>query len=163
SVLQQSYNNWEYVIVNNQSTDNSLHIIEEYAERDERIRIHNNEEYLPQMRNLNHSFRQISSESKYCKVVHADDRLFPDCVSEMMQINEQAPSVGIVSAHRPGSTANCAYVQSDGLSYPSRFNSGKKIARKYLMDGPSFFGSPSSMLIRSALIRKRDKVEEESL
>lgn len=163
SVLQQSYNNWEYVIVNNQSTDNSLHIIEEYAERDERIRIHNNEEYLPQMRNLNHSFRQISSESKYCKVVHADDWLFPDCVSEMVKINEEYPSVGIVSAYRLGSTANRAYVELDGLSYPSRFNSGKKIARKYLMNGTSFFGSPSSILIRSDLIRKRDKVYEESL
>src|SRR5699024_8600840 len=73
------------------------------------------------------------------------------------------PSVGIVSAYRLGSTANRAYVELDGLSYPSRFNSGKKIARKYLMNGTSFFGSPSSILIRSDLIRKRDKVYEESL
>jgi len=163
SVLKQSYENWEYVIVNNHSTDNSLQIIEKYAEKDERIRIHNNEAFLPQMENLNHAFRQISPQSKYCKVVHADDWLFPDCITKMVELNEEYPSVGIVSAYRLGSTIDRAYVELDGLPYPSNFNSGKEIARKYLMHGTSYFGSPSSILIRSDLIRKRDKVYEESL
>src|SRR5699024_3837159 len=76
SVLNQDYENWEYVLVNNKSTDGSLQIMEEYAAKDKRIRIHNNEDFLPQMENLNHSFRQISPVSKYCKVLHADDMLF---------------------------------------------------------------------------------------
>src|SRR5699024_1539963 len=76
---------------------------------------------------------------------------------------EEYPSVGIVSAYRLGSTMDRAYVELDGLPYPSNFNSGKEIARKYLMHGTSYFGSPSSILIRSDLIRKRDKVYEESL
>lgn len=163
SVLSQDYDNWEYVLVNNQSTDNTLKIIEEYAAMDGRIRVHNNKNFLPQLQNFNHAFRQISPESKYCKVVHADDWLFPECISKMVEVNEAHPSVGIVSAYRLGGSMHRSYVELDGLPYPSNFNSGKEIARKYLMNGTSYFGSPSSLLVRSDLIRKRDKVYEESL
>lgn len=158
SVLNQNYDNWEYVLVNNQSTDNSLQIMEEYAEKDERIRIHNNEEFLPLMENLNHAFRQISPNSKYCKVVHSDDWLFPDCLVRMVEVAEKHPTVGIVSAYRLEGN----YVDLDGFSYQTTFKSGKEVARKYLMQGTSKFGSPTSLLIRSDLIRKREKVYDES-
>ena len=38
SVLAQTYTNWEYVIVNNCSTDGTLAIAQEYAAADSRIR-----------------------------------------------------------------------------------------------------------------------------
>ena len=73
SVLAQTYSNWDYVIVNNCSTDNSMNIARKYAEKERRIRIHNNSEYLKIIENWNHALHQISRESKYCKEVHADD------------------------------------------------------------------------------------------
>lgn len=158
SVLNQTYDNWEYVIVDNQSTDGSLDIIEKYAKQDNRIRVHKNEEFLPAMQNLNHAFHQISPESKYCKVVHADDWLFPECIAEMVKVNEEHPTVGIVSAYR----LEGKHISLDGLPFPSHFNSGKEIARRYLLNGTSFFGSPSSLLIRSDLIRKRENIYKES-
>ncbi|PAU92848.1 glycosyl transferase [Aliifodinibius salipaludis] len=158
SVLNQNYENWEYVLVNNRSTDDSLAIMREYVAQDDRIRIHNNEEFLPQMENLNHAFRQISPKSKYCKVVHADDWLFPECLSQMVKVAEEYPSVGIVSSYRLVNNK----VDLDGLPYSSNFNSGKEIARKYLLYGHSQFGSPSSLLIKSDLIREREKFYEES-
>ena len=42
SILAQSYENWEYIIVNNCSTDRSLAIAEKYAEKDARIKIFSN-------------------------------------------------------------------------------------------------------------------------
>lgn len=158
SVLNQNYENWEYVLVNNRSTDDTLEIMREYAAQDDRIRIHNNEEFLPQIENLNHAFRQISSKSKYCKVVHADDWLFPECLSQMVKVAEEYPSVGIVSSYRLVNNK----VDLDGLPYSSNFNSGNEIARKYLLYGHSQFGSPSSLLIKSELIRKRKKFYKES-
>jgi len=41
SVLAQTYTNWEMIIVNDMSTDNTENIIKEYAEKDNRIRIIN--------------------------------------------------------------------------------------------------------------------------
>lgn len=162
SVLKQTYQNWEYIIVNNQSTDNSLQIIEKYAALDDRIRIHNNENFLSVVDNHNHAFHQISPESKYCKVVHTDDWLFPECITKMVELNEQYPSVGIVSSYRLECSGTRTMVGLDGLQYPSNFNSGKEMARKYLLHGTSFFGSPTSLLIRSNLIRNREKVYEDS-
>lgn len=159
SVLNQDYENWEYVIVNNHSTDDSLEIMREYAEKDDRIRIHDNAAFLPQMQNLNHAFRQISPKSKYCKVVHADDWIYPECIGRMVEVAEEYPTVGIVSSYRLVGNK----VSLDGLPYPSNFVPGKEVARKHLLNSFSIFGSPTSLLIRSDLIRKRKEFYEESL
>ena len=52
SVLAQPYENWEYIIVNNCSTDRSLAIAEKYAEKDARIKIFSNKQLLPIMKNF---------------------------------------------------------------------------------------------------------------
>ena len=39
SVLAQTYNNWELLIVDDCSTDNSVKIIRDYCEKDERIKL----------------------------------------------------------------------------------------------------------------------------
>lgn len=158
SVLNQNYDNWEYVLVNNRSSDRTLQIIEEYAAQESRIRIHNNKEHLPQMKNLNHAFRQISPESKYCKVVHADDMLFKNCLGEMVSLAEEYPTVGIVSSYR----IDDCQVNLAGLPYPSHFNNGREIARDFLLGDSYYFGAPTTLLIRSSLIRKRDKVYDET-
>jgi glycosyltransferase involved in cell wall biosynthesis len=158
SVLNQDYENWEYVLVNNHSTDDSLDIMKEYAAKDDRIRIHNNKDFLPQMQNLNHAFRQISPKSKYCKVVHADDWMYPQCLTKMVEVGEEYPSVGVVSSYRLDDNQ----VGLNGLPYDKTFNTGREIARDHLINNSYYFGSPSSLLIRSELIRKRDKVYVES-
>lgn len=158
SVLNQDYENWEYVLVNNHSTDNSLQIMKEYAVRDDRIRIHNNKDFLPQMQNLNHAFRQISPRSKYCKVIHADDWLFPECLTKMVRVAEEHPTVGVVSSYR----LDDKRVGLNGFPHNRTFNSGKEIGRDHFLNESFYFGSPSSLLIRSDLIRDREKVYVES-
>src|SRR5690349_11616017 len=88
SVLNQTYSNWEYVIVNNCSTDRTLEIAESFAAKDSRIRVHNNEKFLDIIGNHNLAFNLMSPESKYCKVVSADDWLFPDCIRQMVELGE---------------------------------------------------------------------------
>ena len=43
SILRQSYTNWELIAVNDHSTDDSLEILNQYAARDKRIRVWQNE------------------------------------------------------------------------------------------------------------------------
>lgn len=43
SILNQTYTNFEFIIINDGSTDNSLKIIEKYAKLDNRIKIINRE------------------------------------------------------------------------------------------------------------------------
>jgi len=158
SVLSQTYENWEHIIVNNCSNDSTLTIAKNYAEKDSRIQVHDNKEFLTMVQNFNHSLLLISSESKYCKVLHADDLLFSDCLKEMVGLAEKNPSVGIVGSY----VLEGVRVKCDGLPYSNSVFLGREICRLTLLDkspvqgGLYVFGSPTSLLIRSDLIRGRD-------
>jgi len=151
SVLRQSYQNWEYCIVNNCSRDRTLEIAENYARRDKRIRIHNNTEFVGCDDNGNIAFKQISADSKYCKVIHADDWMFPECLMEMVALAEAHPTVAIVSSYRLKNTR----IVVQALPYASRVIPGREICRATLLGLPSVFGSPSAMLIHADEVRKR--------
>src|SRR5260370_31816287 len=73
SVLAQTYPHWEYVVVDNCSTDSSAQIARHYAEKDQRIRVYKNPSVLRAVPNHNSALRRISPLSKYCKIVFADD------------------------------------------------------------------------------------------
>lgn len=158
SVLAQTYKNWEYIIVNNCSTDRSPEIIKSYAEKDGRIHLYNNKEFVNVIENHHIAFQNISPHSKYCKVVHADDWLFPECIEKMVAIAERNPSVGIVGAYR----LDGVWVNLGGLPYPSNVVPGHQICRNTLLGGPYVFGSPTSLLIRSDIIRNREMFYDET-
>src|SRR5919109_1160310 len=149
SVLAQTYHNWEYVIVNNCSSDDSLEVAQRYVRQDGRIRISNNDAFVTMGENHNIAFRQISPGSKHCKVLHADDWLFPECLTRMVGLAEANPTVGVVGAY-----GLCGdKVRWDGLAYSEAVVSGREICRRTLLGGFYVFGSPTSLLIRSDLIR----------
>ncbi|WP_089721622.1 glycosyltransferase family 2 protein [Candidatus Entotheonella palauensis] len=163
SILAQTYPHWEYVIVNNCSTDRTLDIAQQYAQRDARIRIHDNATFLDRLANSNHALRHISANSKYCKIVHADDWLFPECIEHMIELAEAHDSVGIVGAYRLLGRR----VDLDGLPYTCSIVPGQTLGQSALhhigrLGGLWIFGSPTSLLLRSDLIRSRNPFYNES-
>ena len=158
SVLAQTYREWEYIIVDNCSTDGSGDIARRYAAKDRRIRVVVNQEFLPAIQNHNLALRQISAESKYCKVVLGDDWIFPECLERMVAAAEEHPSVGIVSAYvLEGREVKCT-----GLPYPSALISGRDICRKDLLEKVYAIGSPSTVLYRADLVRSHDPFYNEA-
>ncbi len=157
SVLAQTYGHWEYVIVDNRSTDRSLEIAEGYARRDARIRVHRNAQFISVWQNHHVGFRQMARESTYCKVVHADDWLFADCIRQMVTVGEDHPSIGMVGAYR----LDGEWVDLGGLPYPSTITPGQDICRRTLLRWAYAFGSPSSLLIRADCIRGREDFYDE--
>src|SRR5262252_809994 len=99
SVLNQTYQKYEYLIVNNWGTDKTLEIAQIYAQKDRRIRVSDNTEFVGVIENHNNAFNQMSPDSKYCKVVSADDWLYPECLSKMVELAEAHPSVGIIGCY----------------------------------------------------------------
>jgi glycosyltransferase involved in cell wall biosynthesis len=156
SILAQTYSNWEYIIINNCSTDGTLTIAEQYAAKDDRIRVFSNDTLLPIIANHNRAFRAISPTSKYIKVVSADDWIFPDCVTRMVVLAEAHPSVGIIGSYQLSGGSDKWYVRTDGLPYYSTVVSGSEICRAHLLTNLSVFGNPTSNLYRSDLVRSSD-------
>jgi glycosyltransferase involved in cell wall biosynthesis len=158
SVLAQTYQNWDYTIVNNCSTDTSGEIARRYAAKDHRIRVHDNQKFLRAIPNHNFTFRQISPTSKYCKMVLADDWIFPDCLERMVAIAETHPSVGIIGSYGlEGSD-----VVWMGLPHTSEVVAGRDICRLQFLQDLRVFGSATSVLYRADLVRANDPFYNES-
>ena len=158
SVLRQTYQNWEYVLVDNCSTDGSSEIAARYAMRfPGKIRLINTESFLSQVRNYNFALSCISPHSQYCKMVQADDWLFPDCLRSMVELAQTHPSVGIVAAYQLEGDE----VRLNGLPYPSLEVSGRDACRLYFLKGKYLFGSPTSSLIRSEVVRSQHPFYDE--
>lgn len=158
SVLTQTYSNWELVVVNNCSTDRSGDIAEQYAQKDPRICVHHNTEFVDTYRNHNIACRQIAPDSAYCKVLCADDWMFPECVERMVAVAQAHPTIGIVGAYRiDGVEVGC-----DGLPYPTPFISGRELGRLTLLGSVGVFGSGSSVLYRSECVRARPAMYDEA-
>jgi glycosyltransferase involved in cell wall biosynthesis len=152
SVLAQTYSNWRFSIVNNRSTDGTLGIAQEYAARDSRISVVTNERFVGVMENYNNAVRQTSVDSAYCKVVAADDWLFPECLERMLGLFEANPGVGIVGAYQLCGTK----VAWQGLPYTQSIISGRDACRMELMGGPYLFGSPTTIMYRADIVRTRE-------
>jgi glycosyltransferase involved in cell wall biosynthesis len=158
SLLVQTYQNWECIIANNCSTDDTGDIGRQYAAKDSRVRVHDNEEFLRAVPNFNQALRRISPSSKYCKIVFADDWIFPECLEKMVEVAEECPSIGIVGAYG----LQGRQVMWAGLPFPSRLIPGREICRKLFLEDLYVFGTGSSLLFRSDLVRMYDPFYNEA-
>ena len=158
SVIAQTYTNWEYVLVNNASTDRTPEVIQRYVEKDPRIRVHTNPALVPVIENHNIALREISPSAKYVKFVYADDLLFPECLERMVGVAEENPTVGLVASYR----LQGDWVDLDGLPYPSPVVPGHTICRWLLLGFPYVFGSPTSHMMRADVVRRADPFYDES-
>ena len=152
SVLAQTYERWEYTILDNCSTDRTAEIVGEYVANDARIRLRQNTQFLPMIANGNAALRLIAAEAKYCKVVHADDALFPECLERMTDLAERHPSVAVVTSYALWGDE----VRHLGVPYPIEVVDGREICRSTLLGKSYVFGSPTSLLLRAAGVRVRD-------
>lgn len=96
SVIAQTYADWELIIVNDCSTDNSLEIMQEYANRDSRIRIIDNEHNLKLPGALNRGFHE--AKGKYLTWTSHDNRMAPNMLEEFVNYLDANPDKGLVTA-----------------------------------------------------------------
>lgn len=159
SVLRQTYENFEYVVMENCSTDGTLEIVQEYSARDPRIRVFAPDELVGPDLNANRAVRQIDASSRYVKIVHADDWLYPECVDRMVDLAERHPSVGVVGAYRLEETR----VSLDFLPPSLSVVSGRDVCRSSLLGRPwgYLFGSPTATMLRAELVRARERLYPE--
>jgi glycosyltransferase involved in cell wall biosynthesis len=146
SVRCQTYPNWEHIVLDNGSTDETAAVAEASAAGDARIRVVRAREFVGLYANHNRALREIAPESRYVKFVHADDWLYPECLERMVAVAEGNPGVGVVSAFRMEGER----VLHDGLvPYTQQVMPGPEVVRRGLVDGLWVTGSPTSLLIRS--------------
>jgi glycosyltransferase involved in cell wall biosynthesis len=93
SVLSQSYQNFEFLIWDDGSTDNSLNIARNYAKLDPRIKV-----LAAEHRGVSYSLMAAIRETAfpYFGCVDSDDLLAPKALAETVPILDANPQVGVV-------------------------------------------------------------------
>jgi hypothetical protein len=121
--------------------------------RDVRIRVMNNQHHVGAIENHNIAFRHISAQSKYCKVVSADDWLYTECIERMVHLAETHPSIAIVGSYAISSNG----IINVGLAPERAVFSGREVCRFYLLDGVQVMGEPTFILYRSDIVRSETR------
>ena len=96
SVINQTYTNWELIIVNDCSTDESLDIALNYATKDARIKVFTNKENLKLPNSLNAGFE--CAEGVYYTWTSDDNRYKSDAFRIMVETLEKNPDTEMVYA-----------------------------------------------------------------
>ena len=92
SVLASTYSNFELIIVDDASTDETVKVAKEYAAKDERIKVYVNEKNLGDYPNRNKAASLATG--KYLKYVDSDDYIYPNGLEIMVRNMEQFPAAG---------------------------------------------------------------------
>ncbi|NJN10966.1 MAG: glycosyltransferase [Richelia sp. RM1_1_1] len=95
SILNQTYTDFEFIIINDCSTDNSWEIINEYAKKDSRIVLINNPENIGLTKSLNKGLKIAKGE--YIARQDADDVSLPQRFGKQVLVLDENPEVILVS------------------------------------------------------------------
>ena len=145
SVLEQSYRDFEVIVIDNCSTDNTAALVCEMALRDSRIHFFSNSHDLGSIGNLNRCLQY--AHGSYVKYVLADDMLMPGCLNEMVRALDEQPSVVLVTAGR-------LIVDGAGRPLAQRHYSTKRAvvagdkAIQRCLFGGNYLGEPTAVMFR---------------
>lgn len=97
SILTQTFKDFEYLILDDASTDNTLAIVSKYANGDERLKIVANAEHMGLSASRNQGIDLASGE--YIALQDADDISVPQRLENQLVFLDSNPEVGLVGGY----------------------------------------------------------------
>jgi len=153
SILTQTYADFEFIIIDDGSTDNTPSIIEEYAAKDKRIINMKNNQRIHLTKSLNLGLKK--ARGVYIARQDADDISLPERLNIQIEYMEKNVEVGIL-----GTSAE--YI--DGIGNPIKIS--LKQTNRDLISWELLFHNPlihSSVIFKSDLVRSLGGYDEEFL
>ncbi|WP_340616634.1 glycosyltransferase family 2 protein [Xenorhabdus entomophaga] len=140
SIINQSLNNYEFIIVNDASTDTTAQILLEFQEKDDRIQIINNVSNMGLAKSLNIAIS--ASRGEFIARMDADDYSFPDRLEKQYNFMVSHPNTIVCG------TAMSIYEESHHNKIPPL--SHEKILSRIVFDCP--FYHPTVMIRKDILL-----------
>lgn len=116
SCINQTYKDWELIIINDCSTDNTLAVAMGFAKKDERIHVYTNTKNSKLPASLNNGFRKATGE--YWTWTSDDNIMHPEMLKTMVAYLDKHVDVGMVVSNsyvidEEGNLIGENYVPSD--------------------------------------------------
>jgi glycosyltransferase involved in cell wall biosynthesis len=155
SVLTQTYTDFELLILDNKSTDNTLNIVKKYT--DTRIRIIENDVNIGFEANWNKCLKEAKCE--YIKLLCADDILLPMCLEKQIEVFENEKNkhknILIVASGRYVIDANSKILMKRYWHFRGdTFVNGIKMVKKSIRFGTNIIGEPGAVLFKKEILNK---------
>ena len=146
SILKQTYKNFEFIIIDDSSTDNSWEIIKKYSKKDKRIKCFRNEKNLQIVKTRNKLFEKVSKNSKYLAIMDSDDISHKDRLKKQVHFLEKKENknVGVVGT-------NLIFINENSKEIGKREYKKEITKKDILIKSP--IAQPSCM-IRKEVIKK---------
>lgn len=148
SVLAQSYENFELIVCDDCSTDDSILILREYSERDRRVKTFNNSTKQGLFANYNKCWEK--AQGQLIKPFAQDDILYPDFLMAGQKILQERPQVKLVLTARNLIGADDQIIEAVcPLPGPQEY-AGKDLITWSLIFLTNKLGEPVTGIFRSA-------------
>jgi len=148
SVLAQTFNDFEIIIIDNCSTDNTMAIIEEYTARDRRVRYLVNDRNVGMVNNWNRCL--MEAEGEFIKFVFADDKLCSsDTLERMVNALESDSDIVLVASARVIIDENSQEVGVTSYFRDGSLGDGKQVINCCLKYNRNLIGEPTAVMFRS--------------
>lgn len=93
SVLAQSYENWECIVIDDHSTDESWKIIEDFSKKDLRFKVYFRPEHLPKGGNVCRNYALDKAKGNFILFLDSDDVLSTYCISQRVKHIHENPDL----------------------------------------------------------------------
>jgi len=147
SVLSQRFGDFELIVQDDCSTDDTTEVLRGYASRDVRIRFEMNPSRLGLVENWNRCLSRAGGT--YVKFVFADDALSSPCALEKMSsVLDGHPEVSLVGSPRTLVDAEGRELGVKADFRGDRIEEGTGIIRRCLLREANLIGEPSVVMFR---------------
>lgn len=159
SILAQTFSDWELLIWDDNSSDNTYEIALEFAEKDSRIKVWKNSKNLWIVGNMNFLLSQVNPESKYIAFLEGDDMYASTNLEEKIKIFEQYPKVVLVDSNHEKIDKNWIALKQNKESLLWRIKHRKtrkdwldKMSLLDLLKSGNIFQSFGTVMVRKDLL-----------
>lgn len=150
SILAQTYVDFELVISDHASQDDTWAVVNEFAS-DPRVRLLTTEPGGGAERNWNRV--TSAARGEMLKLVCADDLIYPTCLAEQVVPLHEVPSCTVVASPRDLIDANGdVLLRARGLAGLQGVVPGSEAVRRTVRAGGNIFGEPACVLLRREVV-----------
>lgn len=141
SALNQTFEDFELLVVDNASTDDTADVVNRFRAKDSRVRYIVNGANIGMFRNYNEAL--LHARGEYIKFLNADDKFHPQILEKFVEVLDADPSVSLVTSHRQEFGSGSKTIATD---FHGRQN-GKEMVILALSK-LNFIGEPTTVMFR---------------